>query len=854
MDRSKLNLFIIFIVFAIILSIIDIGVQKIFFGDNTQKIALHNAVYKSQEREELIQKFLFQSEQTLHSLRQLDSFKKYLQNGEGEKSLENIFLSYAMSQTSFMQLRFIDKNGFEKIRIDRNKEKLQPYIISKNQFQNKSNRYYFADSKIKPLEKVWFSALDLNSEKGEVEVPYRPTIRAMLPINKDGEFGGILIINYLMNDFFKELTNTPLYDMILCNSKGFTLYHYDNAKSWGYYSNPQYSIASDFPEMYPKILSSESLQTKKFVAKKLDVPIYGGLHLILQLKKSYLVRQNKDANFQFLIVTFFTFLSSFIVTLIIIELFSKNLLNIEKLKKLNTELKCSQEKAQESAREIEETYQELEASYHSISEISEKLKYEKYKYKSMLDFASDGIFIMNMDGKLLEYSKMALNLLGYDEDEMKELYIYDWNVEYSKEELKEIMKNISNTPIITETTHKRKNGSLYDASITSIKIEIAGVEYIYSSVRDITKQKEESKNILEQKIEFETIFNTSKDGIAILDIESNFINFNQAYLEMTGFAREELLTKSCIELTSHEDRQKCIDTLSLILKVGYIENYQKICIVKDDKRIVTNMSISLLPDKNRILVVTKDITALKMLEEQSKLASMGEMIGNIAHQWRQPLSVISTGATGMKIQKEYGLLDDAIFYETCDIIDENVQYLSKTIDDFRNFIRGDVTFKLVAISEVLEDTLNLLKASLSNHYIKLILSTEEDLQINANKNELQQALINIINNAKDMLVENVKESERLVFISTRVLDDTSLELKICDNGGGIPLNIIDRIFEPYFTTKHQSNGTGLGLSMSHKIITQRHHQTVVAYNDEFEYNDKSYKGACFKIIFKVKNQ
>ncbi len=853
MDRSKLNLFIIFIVFAIILSMIDIGVQKIFFGDNAQKIALHNAVYKSEEREEIIKKFLFQSEQTLHSLRQLDSFKKYLQNGEGEKSLENIFLSYAISQTSFMQLRFIDKNGFEKIRIDRDKEKLQPYIISKNQFQNKSNRYYFVDSKIKPLEKVWFSALDLNTEKGEVEVPYRPTIRAMLPISKDGEFGGVLIINYLMNDFFKELTNTPLYDMILCNSKGFTLYHYDNAKSWGYYSNPQYSIASDFPEMYPKILSSETLQTKNFVAKKLDVPIYGGLHLIFQLKKSYLVQQNKDANFQFLIVTFFTFLSSFIVTLIIIKLFSKNLLNIEKLKKLNTELKCSQEKAQESAREIEETYEELEASYHSISEISEKLKYEKDKYKSMLDFASDGIFIMNMDGKLLEYSKMALNLLGYDEDEMKELYLYDWNIEYSKEELIEIIKNISNTPIITETTHKRKDGSLYDAAITSIKIEIAGVEYIYSSVRDITKQKEESKNILEQKIEFETIFNTSKDGIAILDTESNFINFNQAYLEMTGFSREELLTKSCIELTSPEDRQKCIDTLSLILQVGYIENYQKICIVKYDKRIVTNMSISLLPDKNRILVVTKDITALKMLEEQSKLASMGEMIGNIAHQWRQPLSVISTGATGMKIQKEYGMLDDVVFYETCDIIDENVQYLSKTIDDFRDFIKGDVTFKLVAVSEVLEDTLNLLKASLSNHYIKLILSIEEDLQINANKNELQQALINIINNAKDMLVENVRESERLIFISTKLLDDTSLELKICDNGGGIPLNIIDRIFEPYFTTKHQSNGTGLGLSMSHKIITQRHHQTIVAYNDEFEYGGKSYKGACFEIIFNVKS-
>ena len=188
---------------------------------------------------------------------------------------------------------------------------------------------------------------------------------------------------------------------------------------------------------------------------------------------------------------------------------------------------------------------------------------------------------------------------------------------------------------------------------------------------------------------------------------------------------------------------------------------------------------------------------------------MGEMIGNIAHQWRQPLSVISTGATGMKMQKEYGALDDKTFNDTCDSINENVQYLSKTIDDFRNFIKGDVSFKVVNIHEILDDTLNLLRASLSNNYINLVLSIDDDLQINANKNELQQALINIINNAKD----------------------NSLELKIYDNGGGIPLEIIDRIFEPYFTTKHQSHGTGLGLAMSHKIIAQRHHQTIFVYND-----------------------
>jgi len=247
MNKSKIHLFTIFIAFAISLSIVNIAIDKLVFGNTAEKIALNNGVKKAQEREDFVKKFLFQSEQTLKSIRELESFDKYLSSYDEQKSLENIFLSYAMSQTSFMQLRYIDKDGFEKIRVDRDKERLQPYIIPYNKLQNKSNRYYFFDSKIKPLGEVWFSALDLNIERGKVEIPYRSTLRAMLPISKNGKFEGVLIINYFMDQFLKDLTYTPLYDMILFDDKGFPLYHYDNTKSWGFYKRPQHNIASDFP-------------------------------------------------------------------------------------------------------------------------------------------------------------------------------------------------------------------------------------------------------------------------------------------------------------------------------------------------------------------------------------------------------------------------------------------------------------------------------------------------------------------------------------------------------------------------------------------------------------------------------
>jgi signal transduction histidine kinase len=203
----------------------------------------------------------------------------------------------------------------------------------------------------------------------------------------------------------------------------------------------------------------------------------------------------------------------------------------------------------------------------------------------------------------------------------------------------------------------------------------------------------------------------------------------------------------------------------------------------------------------------------------------------------------------MIMQQEYGMLDEEKLVASCNQINENAQYLSKTIDDFRNFIKGDMDFDLVKVSQVIKETLNILKASISHNYINLVLSMEDDLLIYANKSELEQAFINIINNAKDALVENILEGERIIFISTTKLDEKSLELKIFDNGGGIPLEVIDKIFEPYFTTKHQSQGTGLGLSMVAKIIRERHNQTLSVYNEEFEYQGKMYKGACFSIIF-----
>jgi len=226
---------------------------------------------------------------------------------------------------------------------------------------------------------------------------------------------------------------------------------------------------------------------------------------------------------------------------------------------------------------------------------------------------------------------------------------------------------------------------------------------------------------------------------------------------------------------------------------------------------------------------------------------MGEMIGNIAHQWRQPLSIISTSATGMHLQKEMGILTDDEFYKYCEIINEHSQFLSQTIDDFRNFIKGDTKPIRFDLKNDTDSFIKLVDVTIKKNNINIILDLEENIHIQGYPNELIQCFMNIFNNAKDALVENNDEDNRYVFISQQVENDNVI-IEFKDNAGGIKEDILNKVFEPYFTTKHKSQGTGLGLHMCYNLVTNGMKGTITVKNDEYNFNGKYHKGACFDII------
>ncbi len=249
----------------------------------------------------------------------------------------------------------------------------------------------------------------------------------------------------------------------------------------------------------------------------------------------------------------------------------------------------------------------------------------------------------------------------------------------------------------------------------------------------------------------------------------------------------------------------------------------------------------------------------QILFQQAKLASMGEMIANIAHQWRQPLGAISSTISVIKTKFLTNSFDFTTFkgIEECNKyidnklsdVEEYLLTLSSTIDDFRNFFKPQKEVTSFDIKDLIQKSIKLLSANLSTYDINIV-NNSKNIKIKTLKNELSQVLINILNNAKDAVLNNTSIEEKIIMIDTKV-DNQNLIITIKDNGGGVDNKIIDRIFEPYFTTKDKQNGTGLGLYMSKEIVQKHLKGSLEVENVTFDYHKHSYKGAEFKIILPI---
>jgi len=238
--------------------------------------------------------------------------------------------------------------------------------------------------------------------------------------------------------------------------------------------------------------------------------------------------------------------------------------------------------------------------------------------------------------------------------------------------------------------------------------------------------------------------------------------------------------------------------------------------------------------------ITKRLENEYMLMQHSKLATMGEMIGHIAHQWRQPLSELAGVFMNMDSAYEFDELDKDYFKDKIKNGNQLVKYMSHTIEDFRNFFVPNHEKQKFELSAYIQSAMNIIEATLTYHHIKLkTIAPKEAIFITAYPSEFSQVVLNLLDNAKDILLER-KIANPQITIETKIVNEL-VQVSVQDNAGGIDEKIIDKIFDIYFSTKVKKGGSGLGLYMSKLIMESKNMGHIKVSNNS--------KGAKFTITF-----
>ncbi len=302
------------------------------------------------------------------------------------------------------------------------------------------------------------------------------------------------------------------------------------------------------------------------------------------------------------------------------------------------------------------------------------------------------------------------------------------------------------------------------------------------------------------KIVFEWLHQTP-DG-ELWDAEVHLLSFNTEGREMMQF--------SIVDITQRKYAQQQIQTLNTTLEQKVREQTREL-----------RLQLEELKHKD------------KMLQEQSKLAAMGEMISAIAHQWRQPLNALSINIQNLEDDYEEGLIDARFLEEFVDKEIKMINFMSRTIDDFRDFFKTDKTKTKFNIKDIVDNVHRLLHAQLQNHNIECTIEGE-GFEIEGYASQMQQVFLNLFSNAKDAIVKNDTDGR----ITIRI-DSQRGTVFFCDSGGGVQKEVLERMFEPYFTTKDPDKGTGIGLHISRTIIVSHMSGDIQAYNTK--------NGLCIQI-------
>jgi PAS domain S-box-containing protein len=475
--------------------------------------------------------------------------------------------------------------------------------------------------------------------------------------------------------------------------------------------------------------------------------------------------------------------------------------------------------------------------------------------RATLESTADGVLVVDSNRRIATYNQRFVemwrippDILAARDDKTLLSFVLD-QVEESQSFEARIKELYAHPEDSSLDVIRFKDGRIFERYSIPQRLGNQVVGRVWS-FRDVTEREQTEKALRESEQRFRLIGTAAKDGIIILGSEERVLYWNPAAETIFGYQASEVLNQKMHGLIAparfQEDFRRGFEYFIASGEGAVLgKTFEIEALHKNGKEFPVELSISALQVKGRwhALGIVRDITKRKRLErefqqfnqtleqqvkaevaknldqerlliQQSRHAAMGEMIGNIAHQWRQPLNALGLLLSNIKDANDYHELDTAMVEEQTAKGRQLINKMSTTIDDFRNFFKPNKVKQSFRACDSVEEAIKLISHSFKNNNIEIELERSgESREVMGYPNEFSQVVLNALSNAKESIA--AKKTSGKVLIRVGVNADTAT-VAIRDNGGGIPDEILDKVFDPYFTTKEK--GTGIGLYMSKMIM------------------------------------
>lgn len=503
-----------------------------------------------------------------------------------------------------------------------------------------------------------------------------------------------------------------------------------------------------------------------------------------------------------------------------------------------------------------------------MKEYQDKLVESEERFRGLFDQASDAIFVIDNNAKFVDVNLKACKVLGYTREELLTMTIADVDADYSEEDFRECLNfiEIEKKPFLMERRHVCKNGHKIIVEVSASDINLQEGMFIIAIVRDVTDRKNAEEDLKSSEksyaslySQFKTLLDAISDPLVLLGVDLQPVWSNSAYNALTGSV-------------ATEKRSRGFDIETLVPSVTKCFRYGKAIeevVTAKDKTVWGIKAFPLLDDDgshNQTLAIAVDITEKILLREEadrmSRLASLGEMAAGVAHEINNPTSVILLNMPIIKAAFEDArvVLDDyhkrhsrlslaGIDYSEMsselplmiDGVHKSAGRISKIVNDLKGFVRdeGETNFEKLDLNAIVNSSVifldNIIRQSTDCFLLKL---TPGLPLLHGNKHKLEQVFINLIHNACQALTDR---SQAIIVNTMFDAEKDRLILKVYDFGRGIEHGDLSKVADPFFTTRRDSGGTGLGLSVSSRILKEHGAHMYI----ESELN----KGSIFSVFF-----